>query len=136
MLKNTVPAQDSPPAMDVKFSLPIRLPTVDLPAVNELSDDGIDAFLAENPVAMVDFFAPWCGPCMAMTPAIESIAEEFSGRAAVAKVNVDLCPDAAERFGIRAVPTIIFFRNGESVEVIAGARSKEDLAKKLMAHLR
>jgi thioredoxin 1 len=72
---------------------------------------------------------------MAMGPAVDAISEEFRGRAAVAKVNVDLCPEIADRFSIRAVPTVIFFRNGEAVEVVAGARSKEDLAKKLTAHL-
>jgi thioredoxin 1 len=71
-----------------------------------------------------------------MGPAVESIAEEFAGRAAVGKVDVDRCPALAERFAIRSIPTLIFFRDGEVVETLTGARSKEELVRKLAAHVR
>ncbi|MDR1435991.1 MAG: thioredoxin family protein [Puniceicoccales bacterium] len=119
-----------------KSSLRLNAAQLRVSAVDELSDDNFDAFIGGTAVALVDFFAPWCGPCMAMLPAIESVADEFCGRAAVAKVNVDDCPLTAERFAIRAVPTLIFFRDGEAVEVVAGSRSRDDLVKKLSAHLR
>jgi thioredoxin 1 len=103
--------------------------------VEELSEDRFEDFIGKNSCALVDFFAPWCGPCRAMGPAIETLAEEFAGRAAIGKVDVDQCPALAERFAVRSVPTLIFFRNGEAVETLTGARSKEELGRKLAAHM-
>ena len=68
------------------------------------------------PVAMVDFWAEWCGPCKMLSPAIEELAAQYEGRALVAKVNVDEEPDLARRFGIMSIPTVIFLKDGQEVE--------------------
>ncbi|MDR1438076.1 MAG: thioredoxin [Puniceicoccales bacterium] len=88
-------------------------------------------FIQKNVLALVDFYAPWCGPCKAMAPAIDSLAQEFNSQVAIAKVNIDEAPNLGEELSIRAVPTIIFFKNGVAVETLTGARTKAELTEKL-----
>lgn len=71
-------------------------------------------------VTLVDFWAPWCGPCRALAPSLERLAVAFSGRAKVGKVEVDQNPELAERFGVRSIPTLVFFRDGREVDRIVG----------------
>jgi thioredoxin 1 len=99
--------------------------------MEELSSGQVEEFIKKNRVAMVDFFAPWCGPCRALAPVIGELAEEFAGRAAIAKFNVDSDGALSEKYGIRSIPTMIFFKDGEAVETITGTRTREDLAQKL-----
>jgi len=75
-----------------------------------------DEAVKAAPVAMVDFWAEWCGPCKMLSPAIEELAAQYEGRALVAKVNVDEEPDLARRFGIMSIPTVIFLKDGQEVE--------------------
>ncbi|MBO5419490.1 MAG: thioredoxin [Bacteroidales bacterium] len=84
----------------------------------------------EMPV-MVDFWATWCGPCKAIAPVVEEIAAEFEGRAVIAKCNVDECDDIPMTYGIRSIPTLLFFKKGELVDRHVGVISKADLAAKL-----
>lgn len=86
-------------------------------------------------LAVVDIWAEWCGPCRLIGPAIEQLAGEYEGRAKVAKLNVDLSPNTAQRFNIRSIPTILFFRDGKVVDTIVGARPKEALASRIDANL-
>ena len=85
---------------------------------------------SDKPV-MVDFGATWCGPCKALAPVVEQMAEEYAGRAVIAKADVDECPEASARFRIRNVPTVLFFKNGEAVDKSVGAVPKAALTEKL-----
>ncbi len=96
----------------------------------ELTGANFEATLAEG-VSLVDFWAPWCGPCRMIAPVIEELAEDFDGKAKVCKVNTDEEQEIAVKFGIRSIPTIMFFKDGELVDQIVGAQSKDALAAKI-----
>ena len=89
---------------------------------------------SEQPV-MVDFWAAWCSPCRALAPYVEQIATEYKGKAVVGKVDIEQSPDIANQFGIRNIPTILFFKGGELVDKHVGLTSKAELIKKLVALL-
>jgi len=97
-------------------------------AVIEVTDATFDEQVANTEgVTVVDFWAPWCGPCRMVGPVIEELAEEYQGRVRFAKVNVDDNQQIAGSFGIRSIPTIGFFKDGEAVGGVVGAYPKEAL---------
>ena len=101
-----------------------------------LTDESFNANVLNSPEpVLVDFWAPWCGPCRMLAPALEELASEFSGRARVAKLNVDEHPDTAARFRVSSLPTLLFFKNGQVVDQVIGVTPKRLLAAKLLALL-
>jgi thioredoxin 1 len=97
-----------------------------------LTADNFDTEVLQSDVpVLVDFWAAWCGPCRIMNPIVEELAETFSGRAKVAKLNVDDEDGLALQYHVMAIPTLIFFHKGERVATIEGVASKDDLTAKL-----
>jgi len=97
-----------------------------------ITDQNMDAEVlkADVPV-LIDFWAEWCGPCLAIGPTIEKIAEEYTGKAKVCKVNVDVSPQIAAQYGVRSIPTLLFFKGGQVQEQMVGAVNKEQITQAL-----
>ena len=91
--------------------------------------------LKSSTPVLVDFWAPWCGPCRAVAPTVDALATEFAGRAKVVKVNTDEDQDIAVKYGVGSIPTLMVFKNGEMVERVVGNRPKPELAALLNRHM-
>ena len=101
----------------------------------ELTDQDSRSFVKSGGLVVVDFWAPWCPPCRYLAPIIKELAREYAGRIKFGKLNVDKNPKTARRYGIRAIPTLLVFKNGSLVDRIIGAMPKEMLEAKLKKHL-
>jgi len=100
----------------------------------EVNDDNFDEIVikSDKPV-VVDFWAEWCGPCRMVSPIMEEISDEYSGKALVVKCDVDSSPGVSARYGIRNIPTILFFKNGKIADKQVGAVPKNTFVNKLKA---
>ena len=96
----------------------------------ELTSANFDAETSKGAV-LVDFWAPWCGPCRMLSPVIEELAEDFEGKAKICKVNTDEAQDLATKFGVRSIPTLLFIKDGEIKAQMIGAQSKQVIADKI-----
>lgn len=99
-------------------------------SVTEIMDSVFDAEVLESEIpVLVDFWAPWCGPCKALSPVIEEISETYKGKVKVSKINVDENPETTMKFRIRSIPTLIAFKDGEVADQIVGAVAKSEIEK-------
>ena len=96
----------------------------------ELTNENFEATVKEG-ISLVDFWAPWCGPCRMLAPVIEQLAEEFEGKANICKVNSDEQADLTAKYGVRSLPTMLFMKDGEIVDQMVGASPKQAIEDKI-----
>ena len=105
-------------------------------SVSSVSDTTFEQdVLASDIPVLVDFWAPWCGPCRMVGPIVEEVAEQYEGRVKVVKINTDENPGTASRYGIRSIPTLMVFKGGQQVDTVVGAVPKATLSTVLEKHM-
>ena len=100
-----------------------------------INSSEFSALLQEDKLLVVDFYATWCGPCKKLSPTLDEVSEEFTGQVNIVKVDVDESEDLALNYGIRSVPTVLFFKNGQQVDKFVGALPKSEIVTKIQAQL-
>lgn len=100
----------------------------------DLTAENFDSITSKG-VSLVDFWAPWCGPCRMIAPTIDQLAEEYEGKANICKVNTEEEPDLTAKYQVRSIPTILFIKDGEIVDQLIGATNKTTLEEKLNKYL-
>lgn len=94
----------------------------------EITAENFDELVNTETPTLVDFWAPWCGPCRALGPTIDKLADDFDGKAQVGKLNIDEHPQLAAKFGVSSIPTVMVFKNGDQTEKFVGLRQYNDYA--------
>lgn len=103
-------------------------------AIVNVSDQTFNSEVEGKGMVLVDFWAPWCGPCKMIAPILEDLASDVGDSVKIAKVNVDENPESAARFGVMSIPTLIFFKDGQPVDKVVGLNSKENLKNMIAKH--
>ena len=101
----------------------------------EITDSNFNEIVTKNDVVLVDFWAEWCGPCRMIAPMIEELASEYDGKAVIGKLDVDNNQESSIKFGVRSIPTLLVFKNGEMVDRHVGAVPKETLSSSISSNL-
>ena len=101
----------------------------------EISDAEFAGFVTDNDLVIVDFWAPWCGPCKRIAPLLEEIAREHPEKVRVAKMNTDEHPQTAMKFGVMSIPTLLFFKSGKPVDQVVGAVPKSEIVRRIEPYL-
>ena len=101
----------------------------------EITDTNFEDIVTKNDVVLVDFWAEWCGPCRMIAPMIEELANDYDGKAVIGKLDVDNNQESSIKFGVRSIPTLLVFKNGEMVDRHVGAIPKETLSKSIDSNL-
>ena len=101
-----------------------------------LTDANFEEAIRKYPLLVVDFWAPWCGPCRMVSPVIEQLAYELAGKVVFGKLNVDENPILSNKFGIQSIPTIAVFKNGRPIDAIVGAASKSGIISKISTYIK
>ncbi|WKZ72382.1 MAG: thioredoxin [Ignavibacteriaceae bacterium] len=102
----------------------------------EINDSNFEEEVMKSPApVLIDFWAVWCGPCRAIAPIVEQLAAEYDGKLKVGKLDVDHSPDLAVRFGVRSIPTLLLFKNGQVVDTIIGAVQKNVIVQKITPYV-
>ena len=101
----------------------------------DLSDADFHKVVKSYPVMVVDFWAPWCGPCRVVSPVLEELSQEMAGQVTFGKLNVDDNPRVAQEFGVQGIPTILIFKDGEAVDGLVGAAPKAMIADRIKPHI-
>ena len=99
--------------------------------IQQLNKSNFQSTIQNNDVVLVDFYAEWCGPCKALHPTLESIAAEYNGKAVISKINVDSNPELSQQFGVRSIPALFYFQNGELVTKQSGLQSKTNITQNI-----
>ena len=104
--------------------------------LTQVTDDQFEGEIEKHDgLAMVDFWAEWCGPCKVIAPVVEQLAHEYDGKVKVAKLDVDANQKTAMRFNVRSIPSILFFKDGQHIDTVVGAVPKQQLVQKIEEHV-
>ncbi len=99
--------------------------------VLEVNDNNLNSVLTDSEITVLDFWAEWCSPCRMLSPIIDEVSEQIDSNINIGKVNVDINPDAAAKYGIRSIPTVIFLKNGEVVDKFVGLQNKDQILERI-----